>query len=256
MTGFDRDLRALATTAPAGLDRRVLRTVGLADSYVQHAFAGGDLLVAWNPRGVSAVWILDDAHPEEAFLRDFESRFARPIDAAPGLPARLGNLLDRSLATGRLGRLPLDLRASPPFHRAALEQAARIPPGEVRSYAWVAREAGRPAAVRAAGSAMATNPVPVLVPCHRVVRTDGTLGNYGFGLPVKRRLLTLEGLDLDAIEALASRGVRVVADTRTGVYCLPACGRIRRAPAGRRRELRSAAEAEAAGYSACPACRP
>ena len=89
---------------------------------------------------------------------------------------------------------PLDLRDAPPFFAVAWEACRRIPPGETRSYAWLAAEAGRPGAPRAAGQAMARNKFPLLVPCHRVVRSDGSLGGFGgsIGLPLKRRLLALE----------------------------------------------------------------
>jgi methylated-DNA-[protein]-cysteine S-methyltransferase len=79
------------------------------------------------------------------------------------------------------------------FRRRALEQLAAIPYGETRTYTQLAAAAGNPAAVRAAGSACATNPWPVIVPCHRVLRTDGTLGGFLGGLDMKRGLLRQEG---------------------------------------------------------------
>jgi methylated-DNA-[protein]-cysteine S-methyltransferase len=88
--------------------------------------------------------------------------------------------------------VPVDLSQVPPFERSALEMAAQIPYGEVRSYKWIAERLGKPDAARAVGNAMARNPVPIIVPCHRVVRTDGSLGGYSFGLIRKERLLELE----------------------------------------------------------------
>lgn len=90
--------------------------------------------------------------------------------------------------------IALDLSRVPGFRGEVLEAMARIPHGATVSYAELARAAGRPTAVRAAGSACATNPVPVIVPCHRVVRSDGRLGNYGGGVPMKRDLLRMEGV--------------------------------------------------------------
>lgn len=95
-------------------------------------------------------------------------------------------------------RQRFDLEIEPPgaagFHREALLAAAAIPYGQTRSYWWVAVRAGNPRAARAVGQAMALNPLPLLVPCHRVVRADGTLGGFGGGNPdLKRRLLELEG---------------------------------------------------------------
>jgi len=87
--------------------------------------------------------------------------------------------------------LPLDLRATP-FQHAVYEQLLAIPYGETRSYAEVARAAGKPAAVRATGAANGANPLALVVPCHRVIASGGGLGGYGGGLPLKRRLLAME----------------------------------------------------------------
>jgi O-6-methylguanine DNA methyltransferase len=88
--------------------------------------------------------------------------------------------------------LPLDLRGTP-FQRAVYEELLRIPYGEKRSYADVARAIGKPRAVRAVGAANGANPIPLVVPCHRVIASDGHLGGFGGGLPLKRRLLAMEG---------------------------------------------------------------
>jgi methylated-DNA-[protein]-cysteine S-methyltransferase len=89
--------------------------------------------------------------------------------------------------------LPLDWRLSKDFRRRALRAVARIPYGETRSYMQVATSAGNERAVRAAGTACGSNPIPIVVPCHRVLRTSGGLGGYGGGLPMKEALLRLEG---------------------------------------------------------------
>lgn len=93
-----------------------------------------------------------------------------------------------------LDDIALDLSDAPPFFGAAWEACRRIPAGETRSYTWLAAEAGRPLAVRAAGQAMAKNRFALIVPCHRVIASDGDLRGYGAGgLRVKARLLDLEG---------------------------------------------------------------
>jgi len=96
--------------------------------------------------------------------------------------------------TGQLCRFstPCDLRGLPPFTQAVLKIASKIPYGEVRSYRWVAEQLGSPKAARAVGNALARNPIPIIIPCHRVVRTDGSLGGYALGLDWKKRLLELE----------------------------------------------------------------
>ena len=92
-----------------------------------------------------------------------------------------------------LTRIPLDLGQPPPFYRAAWDACRTIPPGETRSYQWLAQAAGNPRAARAAGQAMAKNPLPLVIPCHRVIGTAGALHGYGAGgLQVKARLLELE----------------------------------------------------------------
>ena len=90
---------------------------------------------------------------------------------------------------------PIDVDDAPPFHRAAWEACRSIPRGETRSYMWLAIETGRPKATRAAGQSMARNRLPIVVPCHRVVASDGGLGGFGKGeskLDLKRWLLKLE----------------------------------------------------------------
>ena len=88
----------------------------------------------------------------------------------------------------------MDLSFVSPFEQAVLAACRAIPRGEVRTYADLAAAVGRPGAARAVGNAMRRNPVPLLVPCHRVVRRDGTIGQYSMGGPeMKRRLLQLEG---------------------------------------------------------------
>jgi O-6-methylguanine DNA methyltransferase len=87
--------------------------------------------------------------------------------------------------------LRLDVRGTP-FQRKVYEAVARIPYGHTRSYAEIAREVGQPSAVRAVGSANGANPIPLVIPCHRVIASDGKLGGYGGGLPLKAKLLAME----------------------------------------------------------------
>ena len=93
------------------------------------------------------------------------------------------------------GDIPIDLDDASPFHRAAWQACRTIPAGETRPYRWLASAAGRPNAPRAAGQAMARNRLPFLIPCHRVIASDGSLGGYGSGktrLDLKKRLLDME----------------------------------------------------------------
>lgn len=120
------------------------------------------------------------------------------IEFQRGQPERLPHPLQRQLERYFAGeriqfRVPLDLRAGTPFQRKVWRILRRIPYGQTRSYAWVARRIGCPRATRAVGAACGANPAPILVPCHRVVRSDGSLGGFSAGLKMKRALLRLEG---------------------------------------------------------------
>ena len=103
------------------------------------------------------------------------------------------NVLD-SYFSGRVRRfsIPCDLQGLTPFTHAVLKITCRIPYGEVRSYRWIAESVGRPKAARAVGNALARNPVPILIPCHRVVRSNGSLGGYALGSKWKKMLLEME----------------------------------------------------------------
>ena len=90
--------------------------------------------------------------------------------------------------------LPLELRGQRQFSRDVLRACAQIPYGQTRSYGELAAMAGKPGAARAVGQVMAQNPLPVFVPCHRVIAADGSLGGFGAGLAMKGRLLELEGV--------------------------------------------------------------
>lgn len=87
----------------------------------------------------------------------------------------------------------LDLSAATPFQRRVWEITRLIPRGETRSYAWVAEQIGKPEAARAVGQALGRNPLPIIIPCHRVLTSDGRLGGFSGGLEMKKQLLRLEG---------------------------------------------------------------
>jgi O-6-methylguanine DNA methyltransferase len=246
-------LAALRLDAPPGLAPATLREIGLADGYSTIASPIGDLIVAWNGLGVS--WI-ELAANREGFVERHRRAVGRPLDQA-ALPARLERLVARRLGGDRRADVPVDLRTRSEFERAVLRKALEIPRGQVRPYGWVAAEIGRPRAVRAVGTALAHNPVPLLVPCHRVVRSDGMLGQYSLGGPRrKRQILALEGLDPDRMEAMARAGVRYIGSDTTRIYCLPTCHHARRVTDRHRVPLRSTAEGRAIGYRACKVCRP
>ena len=258
MTINDRDVEeamaTLLTTAPPSLAPGVLAEVGLADRYARIESPIGSLVVAWNGIGVSTV---EAATSDAAFEAVHEARTARRAIRADRLPPILERAIRRRLAGDRRANIDLDLRGHTDFERDVWHKALEIPRGEVRPYGWIAAEIGRPKAVRAVGTALGHNPVPLIVPCHRVVRSDGLLGQYSLGGPEnKRTILAEEGVDLPRLERLASSGVRFIGSDTTKIFCLPTCRHARRVTDRHRLEFRSMAEGQARGYRACKVCRP
>ena len=201
--------------------------------------------------GSGGVRYLAPAASEEGFARRYRERFGRFV--APAAVDRTEDLADKVAAAlaGERVEVPVDLGRATPFQRRVLETVKGIPRGEVRPYVWVAREAGSPGASRAVGNVMANNPVPLIVPCHRVVRNDGRTGGYAFGVGKKVRLLRLEGV---APEEIA--GAPYVATPTTGIVCHATCRNARRIQPENRRPFRSVKEATKAGYRPCEVCRP
>lgn len=233
-------LAALATDAPAGLLDRI------AARWVRVPGPIGELTVAFTDHGIAYV------HRGDGFPETFRKRFGRPLIEAERPPA---GLLP-ALRTGRSSGLEFDLRGLSDFQRDVLLAARTIPRGEVRPYAWIAALIGRPKAVRAVGTALGGNPVPLLIPCHRVTRSDGVAGGYVFGAEAKEEVLRAEGVDLDRMRDLAGANVFYLASDTTGVVCFPTCHNARRITPAHRHGFRSLAQARQAGYRPCRTCRP
>jgi len=154
----------------------------------------GRLFVAMSDRGLCAV---EFGVGENAFLARLDPR-AR-LERDPNAVRRTLEQLTEYFSGKRAGfDLPVDLSALTPFQRGVLDVACRIAPGQVWTYRRVAEEMGRPKSSRPVGQALARNPVPIVIPCHRVIASDGSLGGYsgGAGLSAKRWLLRLEGAAL------------------------------------------------------------
>src|ERR671912_3058075 len=192
------DLTPAGPTDPAELDR-------LHERLVAAAAAEGSLDVAYrtvdSPLGLLLLAATEQGLVRLAYEREDHDQVLQALAAkvsprilrAPGRLDDISRQLDDYFAgSRRTFDVPLDLRLSAGFRRQVLDHLRTIGYGQTESYTAVAAAAGRPRAVRAVGSACATNPVPVVVPCHRVLRTDGTLGGYIGGLGAKRTLLALE----------------------------------------------------------------
>jgi O-6-methylguanine DNA methyltransferase len=247
-------LAGLRVGAPAAIGAAALVEVGLADAYAAINSPLGSVFVAWNGRGVSWVSAAEDG---ATFEDRFREQVGRSISRADTLPERLAQAIARRLAGDRRVHIPLDLRGHTPFEVAVWTKALEIPRGEVRPYGWIAAEIGRPKAVRAVGTALAHNPVPLVVPCHRVVRSDGMIGRYSMGGPeAKRRVLASEGLDTRRLEAEAAAGIRFIGSDTTHIVCHPTCRDAKRVTDRHRIPFASLGAAAAAGYRPCKHCRP
>ena len=183
------------TATDAAIDRFKVRAAeqGLLDvAYTTTDSPFGPLLLAATPRGLVRVGLPNQGADE--LLVELAERVSPRVLEAPAELDAVRRELDLYFE-GKLDRFeaPLDWRLSGGFRRRVLRAIARIPYGQTRSYTEMARRAGNERAVRAAGSACGSNPIPLVVPCHRVLRSGGALGGYGGGLPMKRALLELEG---------------------------------------------------------------
>jgi methylated-DNA-[protein]-cysteine S-methyltransferase len=153
----------------------------------------GELLVAATPRGVVRISYLDWFSEDET-LQDLAARVSPRVLEAPARLDALRRELDEYFAGGRRRfDVKTDRALLGPFQRKVLSRTSRIPYGKVSSYSQVAAATGSPRASRAAGNALARNPIPIVIPCHRVLRAGGGLGGYAGGLDRKTQLLELEG---------------------------------------------------------------
>lgn len=248
---IEDQLHRLRTAPPARVDEGVMLGTGLADGFDLYPSPIGQVMVAFNTDGVSSV----DLPGEEAVIR-FRLRFGRElIEARP--PRGWERWINLAIERGTPGDLPIDLRVATEFQRQVLEVTTTIPRGQVRTYGWLARRVGKTGATRAVGSTMARNPLPLIVPCHRVVRSDGLIGNYSLGGNDRKwQLLEHEGADPGGLEKLAGRGIRFLGSDTTGVFCLPTCRHARRISDTHRVEFRSAEEASDSGFRPCLVCSP
>jgi methylated-DNA-[protein]-cysteine S-methyltransferase len=188
----------MTSTVPTALDER-FRAAALASGLLDVAYDVvdspiGPLFVATTDAGVCRISF--DAEPEREEER-FAAAFGLRVLRAPRAVDRVRRELDEYFAGRRRDfDLDVDLRPVGDFHRAVLTRLARVPYGRVTTYGALAAEAGRPRAARAVGTVMNRNPVPIVLPCHRVIGASGKLVGYGGGIHRKVALLELEGVAL------------------------------------------------------------
>jgi methylated-DNA-[protein]-cysteine S-methyltransferase len=173
-----------------------LRERAAAEGLLDVAYASADspygtLLLARTPRGLVRLGLPNE--DADALLSELAGTVSpRVLEAPAALDEERRELDDYFAGRRRQFDLPIDWQLSHGFLLRARQGIAAIPYGETRSYKELARDAGNERAVRAAGSACSRNPIPLVVPCHRVLRSDGSLGGYAGGLPMKQALLDRE----------------------------------------------------------------
>ena len=219
----------------------------------------GHILIGRSEDGIAVVEYLHGGDT----LRASRLAHVEGVEAVPGGPEleRLEReLLDYIAGRRRALDWALDWRlARSDFERAVLEATAAIPYGAVASYAGVARRIGKPSAVRAVAQALRWNPLPIVVPCHRVIGTSGQLTGYaGDKLTLKQRLLSVEGIKLRPGRgdlSIARDAMYALGEGETE-YCLPTCGSIGTRSLALLTLFASRADAEARGLRPCTSCRP
>ncbi|GAC1444756.1 MAG: hypothetical protein NVS2B8_21190 [Vulcanimicrobiaceae bacterium] len=184
----------------------------VADHFARIASPLGNLHVAWRDTGITFVGIARDEDLESA-AAFIEQRLSRPVRVCEP-PQFVLDAVRAFFTTWRVDCGCIDVSQLKPFERAALYKAAEIPPGEVRSYGWIAREIGQPGAARAVGQVMAKNPVALFFPCHRVVDSNGALHNYAYGTDVKARILAMEGYVAAVVPRPSADAAHLVPGTR------------------------------------------
>ena len=215
--------------------------------------AGGrQVLVAFSDRGIR---MITTGATEAKFRSMYARRFGRDLIESK-LPERLRKQVVAALSGEGVAKPVVDFEDAGEFERRVLEILTKIPRGEVRTYTWVAQQAGNPKAVRAVANVCARNVVPFVVPCHRVVPVSGGIGNYAFGSPVKRDLLRREGVPVEELEKLAERGVRYIGSKTTHIYCFPTCRDAMRIRDENRVGLRDEDDAAKKGFRPCKRCQP
>jgi methylated-DNA-[protein]-cysteine S-methyltransferase len=228
--------------------RRSEAHVGLIESPLGH------LLAAESPRGLVALAYLD-SRDAASILADLRQKFDLIEDAAAA--TRIGEEIQRHLDgdDDAIVHRPIDLSlVVSPFQRRALTRLREVPAGSVVTYQGLAAAIGSPSSQRAVGTTMASNPLPIYVPCHRVIKSDGRIGNYGGGVERKLKLLRAEGFEVDRGDRIPVHAV--YGHWQSRIFCSPACSAVRRAERKKWIIFTDAAHARGAGMRACKLCRP
>ena len=243
-------VKALAV-APERSCRDAVKDV-VADSFARVETDAASVWVAFSG---TRIRMIAAAESIDALRTPYAKKYGRVLEPAT-IPEALRRQVVAALRGEGVDTPKVDLDSANDLEHDVLQTLTRIPRGEVRTYAWVARQVGRPRAVRAVANVIARNIVPYVVPCHRVVPSSGGIGNYAFGSSAKRALLEREGVNVDELDALAREHVRYIGSRTTHIFCFPTCRDAKRIREDNRVPFRDADDAMEHGYRPCRHCQP
>lgn len=165
---------------------------GRTAGYGEVASPVGPLMIASSDKGVCEI-AFGDNETEAQFLHHLRTRGFRPVQNQTAIAAVAQELSEYFRGERNHFEVPLDVSGVSLFTQAVLKATTEVPFGHLTSYRGIAERIGKPSATRAVGNALGRNPIPVIIPCHRIVRSDSSLGGYTGGIRIKERLLSLEG---------------------------------------------------------------
>jgi methylated-DNA-[protein]-cysteine S-methyltransferase len=250
MTGAD------PTLARAELESRLADIRSRMVAYGIFPSPLGKLLIARSELGVSMVRYIDSERSGKSYLARLAGDEA--VEDKSAVEGTYRELIDYLAARStRLG-WPLDLRwAGSDFQRRVLAATAQLPYGAITSYAGIARRIGAPESVRAVAQALRHNPIPIAIPCHRVIGSGGDLTGYaGSKIGLKERLLSLEGVPVGHSAHRIDRDNMYVLFEGYTEYCLPTCGSLATEPMSQLTLFGTRQHAESVGLTPCSSCRP
>jgi methylated-DNA-[protein]-cysteine S-methyltransferase len=262
LEGLVSDLRrapvpgADPTFARAELESRLADIRSRMVTYGIYPSPLGKILIARSELGISMVRYIES----EGAGRSHLARLAgdEVVEDEAAIEPVYRELLDYLNARATRLNWPLDLRwARSEFQRRVLSVTAELPYGAVASYGGIARRIGAPGSVRAVAQALRHNPLPIVIPCHRVIGSTGDLTGYaGSKIGLKQRLLSLEGVPVTGQARRIERGHMYVWVAPYTEYCVPSCGSLSEMPLAELTLFGSRQHAEAVGLSPCTSCRP
>jgi O-6-methylguanine DNA methyltransferase len=240
---------------PPGADftTALFARIGL-DRYTVGSCVLGAVYLGWSARGVSAVRLTAAHGAADEFADWYHERTGRRIVPAVELDT-IARAAQAKLADSSAADVPVDLDLATPLERDVFARVREIRAGYARPCELIARELGAGCTPQSVADVLTNNAVPLLIPCHRVVREDRCCGGYVFGDDAQQQLLAAEGLDPSAVDRAIERGYRYIEND--GWFCLPTCGSIAvHLDAPGYAGLRSLDEVRARGLRACGSCRP